>query len=123
MCALAGAAVLPAPPAQQLLHASAAVVVLRAETEMRAALDQSICSQCRAPEGQSVSHGLFLLWPCTWAGAHSCSVGSVLQTGASDRAESLSATLMPFTAFCDNALEMPRGDTSYWLFHSAKFSV
>lgn len=53
-------------------------------------------------------------WPAPavampWAGAHSCSVGSVLQTGAS-------ATLMPFTAFCDNAVGMPRGNTSYWLF-------
>lgn len=39
---------------RQLLHASAAVVVLRAETEMRAALDQSLCSQCDAQRvGQS----------------------------------------------------------------------
>lgn len=90
MCVLAGAAVLPALPAQQLLHASAAIVVLRAKTEMGAALDQSICSQCRAPEGQSVSHGLFLLWPRARAGAQGCSVGSVLQTGASDRAQLLS---------------------------------
>lgn len=120
---LAGAAVLPAPPAKQSLQASAAVVVLRAKTEMRAALDQSICSQCCAPEGRSVSHGLFLLWPCPWGGAHGCSVGSVLQTGASDRAELLSATLIPVTAFCDNAVEMPRGSTSYCLFDSEKFSL
>lgn len=39
------------------------------------------------------------------------------------RAELLSATLMPFTAFCVNAVEMPRGIGAYWLFHSEKLSL
>jgi len=42
---------------------------------------------------------------------------------ASMRTKLLSATLMLFTVFCVNAVAMPKGIASYWLFHSEKFSL
>lgn len=42
---------------------------------------------------------------------------------ASMRSKLLSATLMLFTAFCVNAVEMPKGIASYWLFHSEKLPL